>query len=92
MGSIPEVRGRLVAALEAAFYSGDTAGQMWLHDLSAYIQALPDHDSRLTALAATRQPAPIQEFLEVEARRVISSLNPSAWLDHYTSWATSNPR
>lgn len=92
MGLTDDLRGRLVAALEAAFYGGDTAGQMWLHDLSAYIQALPDNDSRLAELAASRKPGQIEDFLGIGARRVISSLNPSSWLDDYTAWATRDPQ
>jgi hypothetical protein len=85
------VRSRLVTSFEAAFYAGDTAGQMWLHDLSAYVQSLPGDDDRLTRLAAG-EIRPVDDFLDVEARRVISSLNASSWLDDYTAWATSEDR
>ena len=83
-----DVRAPLVAALEASFSTGDTAGQMWLHDLSAYLQALPADDSRLAELASSRQPAPVEDFLNLAPWRVISSLNPSSWLDGYTAWGT----
>ena len=85
----PEARSSLVEAIERCYHSGEAAGQMWLHDLSAYLRALPLDDPRLEALAA-RGPRPaVDDYLLANAHPLASGLHPSGWLDAYLAGPTT---
>lgn len=83
-----EVRDALVQAIERSYHSGATAGQIWLHDLSAYLQALPLDDHRLSELTDRYDANGVEDYLHQHAQPLVSHLNPSAWLDDYTNWQT----
>ena len=82
-----QVRSQLVDTVERLYYSGDTAGQMWLHDLSTYLQSLPANDTRLRRLAEGPGIATAADYLHLDSRPIVSQLNPSLWLDSYLQWA-----
>lgn len=86
MVSSPDsVRQRLVDAVEHCYYSGATAGQMWLHDLSAYLRSLPSEDGRLDRLAhAGGDPvAAAEEHLCTRPHPLVQAFDAGAWLDEY---------
>lgn len=83
--SAGSIRRHLVDAAEQCYYSGPTAGQMWLHDLSAYLQTLPEDDGRLRRLAgaATDATSSAQQHLCEEPHPLAQAFSPSDWLDRY---------
>ena len=84
-----QVRKVVLAAIEGRFYSGPTAGQMWLADLSAYVQGLPDNDTRLIALARTGSVPSISDYLLADAQPLVAQFDPDVWFEQYTKWATN---
>ena len=82
-----EVRRALIDALEGRYYSGATAGQLWLRDLSAYLQSLPEDDVLFRRLAAAHEQRGFGRYLEIEARPLLSSLDPAGWFGGYLDWA-----
>jgi hypothetical protein len=82
-----QIRTQLVECVEHRYYSGETAGQMWLHDLSTYLQALPTSDARLRQLAEGYGAATAADYVLVDSRPIVSRLNPSLWLDSFVHWA-----
>ena len=89
MATTPQdTRDRLVQTAEHCYYSGPTAGQMWLHDLSAYLQQLPDDDPRLANLGRSDQVlAEVEAHLCEHPQSLAQSFRPSAWLDRFAERA-----
>lgn len=85
--SSEEVRSELLRAIESRYYSDEAAGQMWLRDLSVYLQVLPSDDERLQRLAGTNLRESVTEYLAIESRPIVSQFSPSAWLDHFLEWS-----
>jgi hypothetical protein len=85
----PEVRSSLVEAIERCYYTGQAAGQMWLHDLSTYLQALPADDPRQAGLAARGPAGAVDDYLHAHAQPLASGLDASAWLDAYLARPTT---
>jgi hypothetical protein len=70
--------------VERCYYTGATAGQMWLHDLSSYLQELPEGDPRLERLGGTGHDlADAEEYLCGKPHALAQSFDPSHWLDEY---------
>ena len=84
-----EARSSLAEAIERCYYTGQAAGQMWLHDLSAYLQALPLDDPRLAGLAARGPVGAVDDYVHAHAQPLASDLDPSAWLDAYLARPTA---
>jgi|tagenome__1003787_1003787.scaffolds.fasta_scaffold20116072_3 hypothetical protein len=83
-----DARDRLVQTAEHCYYTGPTAGQMWLHDLSSYLQALPSDDPRLGDLVDDDAALENAERYLCEAPHPLAqAFDPSAWLDDYVTRA-----
>lgn len=89
MATSPEdVRDRLVRSAEQCYYNGSTAGQMWLHDLSTYLQGLAADDPRLARIADRGQMLDDAEaYLCDRPPALVQAFDPSAWLDGYAARA-----
>jgi hypothetical protein len=89
MASTPQdIRDRLVQTTEHCYYTGPTAGQMWLHDLSSYLQQLPDDDPRFRSLGRSEQAlADAEAYLCERPHALAQAFHPSAWLDQYVERA-----
>lgn len=86
--STQDVRERLVRSAEHCYYSGATAGQMWLHDLSGYLQTLPEDDPRLGRLAGDERVLEgTEDVLCSEPQPLVQAFDPSAWLDRFAARA-----
>ena len=86
--SSQDVRDRLIQTAEHCYYTGPTAGQMWLHDLSSYLQGLPSNDPRLEHLVdddAALESA--ERYLCDVPHPLAQAFDPSAWLDEYVTRA-----
>lgn len=84
--SSEDVREQLVRSAEHCYYSGATAGQMWLHDLSAYLQGLPGDDPRFASLAGDEQTLDrAEEVLCAEPQPLVQAFDPAAWLDGFAA-------
>ena len=79
-----DIRERLVSTAEHCYYSGPTAGQMWLHDLSAYLQSLPEEDPRLARLAGDEHALDdAEEVLCGDPKPLAQHFSPGDWLDGF---------
>jgi hypothetical protein len=89
MATSPQhVRDSLVGAVEHCYYTGPTAGQMWLHDLSTYLQGLPPEDRRLERLADHDHVLQDAERDICERPHpLVQAFDPSQWLDEYAARA-----
>jgi hypothetical protein len=76
-----EVLSELLRAVESRYYSDEAGGQMWLHDLSVYLQALPSSDERLQRLVGTDVHEGVTEHLRTASHPIVSQFDASAWLD-----------
>jgi hypothetical protein len=84
--STQDVRASLIRSVEHCYYNGPTAGQMWLHDLSAYLEGLPTGDARLERLGS-RGVADAEEHLCREPHALAQAFDPGVWLDQYAELA-----
>jgi hypothetical protein len=84
--STQDVRASLIKSVEHCYYNGSTAGQMWLHDLSAYLQELPAGDPRLKRLG-TRGTTDAEEYLCGAPHPLAQAFDPGVWLDQYAELA-----
>jgi hypothetical protein len=83
-----DVRDRLIKTAEHCYYTGPTAGQMWLHDLSSYLQSLPSDDPRLEHLVDDHAALESAErYLCDVPHPLAQTFDPSAWLDDYVTRA-----
>jgi hypothetical protein len=89
MATTPQdIRDRLVQTAEHCYYTGATAGQMWLHDLSAYLQQLPDDDPRFRRLVRSEQSlADAETYLCEQPHALAQAFRPSTWLDQFAERA-----
>ena len=85
-----EVRCALVDALEGRYYSGATAGQLWLRDLSAYLRSVPAEDPLFTRLAEAHGRRGFGRYLELAAHPHLTSLDPASWFEGYFAWASGH--
>ena len=76
----------LLESLERCYYTGSTAGQRWLANLSAFVQDLPRNDRRLIRLAILGEPADLEDFIALRPPSTADRLAPSSWLDDYVDW------
>jgi hypothetical protein len=85
--STESVRWDLLESLERCYYTGSTAGQPWLGDLSAFVQALPRDDRRLIRLAIVGGEVNLHDFIAIRPPSTADQLRPSTWFDGYVDWS-----
>jgi hypothetical protein len=82
--STQDVRASLIQSVEHCYYNGPTAGQMWLHDLSAYLQSLPTGDPQLERLDG-HDLAGAEAYLCGQPHALVQAFDPAAWFDEYVA-------
>jgi hypothetical protein len=85
--STESVRWGLLQAVEAAYYTGPTAGQPWLPQVSVFLDALPRTDPRLARLAVLGASNALRDFIAASPPAVTDRFEPAGWLDRYIGWA-----
>jgi hypothetical protein len=85
--STESMRWDLLESLERCYYTGSTAGQPWLGNLSAFVHGLPRNDRRLIRLAIVGKAADLGAFIALSPPSTAEKLQPSSWLDGYVDWS-----
>jgi hypothetical protein len=80
------MRWGLLESVERCYYTGSTAGQGWLENLSAFVQSMPRDDRRLIRLAIVGRAADLRDFIALSPPSTADRLRPSSWLDAYVDW------
>jgi hypothetical protein len=80
------MRWGLLESVERCYYTGATAGQSWLENLSAFVEAMPRDDRRLIRLAIVGRAPDLRAFIALLPPSTADKLKPSSWLDGYVDW------
>ena len=81
----------LMLSVERCFYSGPLAGEAWLGNLSAFLQAMRADDRCLIRLAALQRAPDLGDFIALSPPTPTEKLKPASWLDGYVDWAVDLP-
>ena len=85
--STESVRWDLLESLERCYYTGTTAGESWLGNLSAFVQEMPRDDRRLIRLAIVGCAVDLRDFIAISPPSSADKLRPSSWFDGYVDWS-----
>ena len=87
--STESIRWDLLESVERAYYTGATAGQPSLPQVSAFVDALPRNDWRLIRLAIIGTSTSLRDFIAASppVAAAAETFKPSTWLDSYVGWA-----